>query len=505
MRRRDIQLLAAARQGDLGARIEVARRYLCGCDGFPQHLQLGLEYLAHPALRSHPQAQHVLVHSLPLHALLTHDLLPALRQVALLGDPQARERLALWQLTQPATWADALAGLAQPQDTAEPVPAAQAAAQFVRLSAAPGVDVARILPLAIEQALVSDDAPAAAWCLCLAARCLRPDAPGLAEITVRWLLQTAQGTPSSHPVPAAWIEAALQLRMAAGDPQASYVLGCALAGLPEAVTSQVAAACHVNLRKGLALLLRAADAGVTPAWMHLYRLSADQRSSVSNPTMARFFLERAAQHGEPAAQRVLGALLLRESETLGGNEQALQWLHQAGMQGDTWARRLMATLVLPVAGDPQAAAVVVQEIARSEPNLAARLAVARQFGLTKLEALTFDPASGLRAWGLVVGHNPHIRKQRLAAARAVPSLGASAMASLRHAAATSSSNGAAASFHQRGRLLQRWLARLGAQECDFFAQAPVGLLDALRRGPKWAWRVRADLRQALQCPVVHAS
>ena len=48
--------------------------------------------------------------------------------------------------------------------------------------------------------------------------------------------------------------------------------------------------------------------------------------------------------------------------------------------------------------------------AQRDPRLAVRIELARQFGLTKLEALCVDPVDGARPWGLVVGRNPFVAK-----------------------------------------------------------------------------------------------
>ena len=532
MRRQDLQLLAAARQGDLPARLEVARRYLSGTDGFARHVQTGLDYLQHQGLRNHLPAMRTVVDNLSLHELIERGLLSTRVQAAELDHAAAQAKLAAWRLTRPGGWADARcwlqrsagAGLSvhllgadnithdtcvqsEPPaiDATAPDADERAAMCFESLARAGVFDPGLLLGLAIQRAMVRDDAQRACWCLALAARCLPSASAGLAQAAVQVLALASRCGGPLTPVPVAWIEAALQRRAADGDPQAIYLLGCALSGLACGACGADALVNHGNLRKGLALLLRAADAGMTQSWMHLYRLSADHRSSVSNPPMARFFLEKAAQQGDAVAQRMLGALTLRESGSLAASEQALHWLHQAGAQGDALAHRLLATLVLPVTGEEQAATAALQAIGQAEPALAARLAVARQFGLTKLETLSFDPATSIRPWGLVIGINPHIRKQRLAAARAVPALNPAAMTALRTAAGLFGRDDRRAAqgpgdMQRRARSMQRLFERTGAQESSFFAQASANTLETLRQGPKWAWRMRSELRLALQCP-----
>jgi TPR repeat protein len=249
-------------------------------------------------------------------------------------------------------------------------------------------------------------------------------------------------------------------------------------------------------------LLRAADAGCDEAWLHLYRIHSDNRLSVANPQMARFCLEKAAARGVVEAQRRLGALVLRGASTLQETEQSLGWLHQASRQGDVHAQMLLRSLVLPLEGEDEEAEVAIAEVARLDPRLAARLRISREFGLTKLEALCFDPVSGLRPWGLVVGKNPFISQIRLSAPRAIPALTREALEHLRTVAEFFSRTGADSGRHEgdlrrRSSSQRRVFARLGLDETMFFAVASSVALDSFRLGTKWAYRVRQPLRLAL--------
>jgi TPR repeat protein len=231
-------------------------------------------------------------------------------------------------------------------------------------------------------------------------------------------------------------------------------------------------------------------------------LHADHRLSVANPQLARFFLEKAALRGQAQAQRKLGALMLREAANLGDAEQAIHWLHQAAGQGDDHALALLRSLVLPVAGSDAEAQFAVEQLRRHEPWLAARLGLARAFGLTKLEALCVDPVDGLRDWGLVVGRNPFIAQVRLSAPRAVPAVSDQALAQARQAAALfgrSAGEGLAAEGDLRARSSRqrRLFDRLGLDEAMFFADASAMTLESLRLGAKWAYRAREPLGLAL--------
>jgi TPR repeat protein len=256
------------------------------------------------------------------------------------------------------------------------------------------------------------------------------------------------------------------------------------------------------MRKGVALLLRAADAGCQEAWLHLYRMHADHRLSVANPQMARFCLEKAALSGQSEAQRKLGALILRGSASLSESEQAIHWLQRAARSNDAHAGHLLKSLVLPVLGCDTEANSAIDLVRRDDPWLAVRMELARHFGLTKAEALCVDPSQGIRPWGLVVGKNPFISQIRLSAARAIPAVSDAAMDVLQRAAIFfDRSKCDAPSFEgdlrRRTYRQRRAFDRHGLDETRFFATASSMTLEALRIGPKWAFRVKKPLRLAL--------
>ena len=235
--------------------------------------------------------------------------------------------------------------------------------------------------------------------------------------------------------------------------------------------------------------------------MDLYAMHADTRLSVGNPQMARFFLEKAAALGQAEAQRKLGALVLRAAATLAESEQAIGWLHAAAQQGDAHALRLLRSLLLPVAGEDAAAREAIEQVRRSDPWLTVRLGLARDFGLTKLEALSVDPVDGLRPWGLVVGRNPFIAQARLSAPRAVPAVSDQALQGLQRAAAFFAQSGGEGDafegdLRRRSVRQRRAFEKLGLNDDLFFAASST-VLESFRLGPKGAFRARAPLAMAL--------
>lgn len=518
MRRQDIRLLAMARSGDVQARCEVGRRYLLGADGFPRHLASGIEHLSHPSVALLPQAAQIVAECMTLDEIVQARMLGALQRAADAGLAIAQAKLGAWWL---ARHAGSGAGSALLQSAAvqghAPAQAALDDGRRVPATSGPGASLSAALQAlaqhklldagvvslaAAHEALQAGDLAAAGAALSAALTLCDPTPPELSELVVRAVEAAEAAGVTLVSLPASAVESLLEARATAGDRYAAYALGRALCGIDLGRMPAGAIAEGQNMRKGAALLLRAADAGCDEAWLHLYRIHSDNRLSVANPQMARFFLEKAALRGMAEAQRRLGALVLRAASTLQESEQALGWLHQAAQQGDDHAQLLLRSLVLPLEGEDEEADAAIAAVARTDPWLAARLRISREFGLTKLEALCFEPVSGLRPWGLVVGKNPFISQIRLSAPRAIPALTPQALDHLRSVAEFFSRAGADASRYEgdlrRRSLNQRRLfAKLGLDESMFFAVASSVALDSFRLGTKWAFRVRQPLRLAL--------
>ncbi len=517
MRRQDIQLLAQARQGDTAARCEVGRRYLLGVNGFPQHVATGLEYLRHPSLAGQPLPARILADALPLDQLMALQQAPALALAAADGCLAAQLKLGLWRALQADGRQDARRWLGAAATAGH----AAAAAAVAALAAAPAsqslvavlqplsdggdIDGPLLARLAAQQALQDGQLDHLVACLAAALALGHALDTELASLVVAAEQLADQQGRTLVGLPDDALRDSLELRAGQGDRAAAYTLGRSLSGiacpsLPLSVFAE-----QQNLRKGAAFLLRAADAGQDAAWLHLYRLHADHRSSVANPQLARFFLEKAALRGQAEAQRKLGALQLREASHLQDTEQAIHWLHQAADQGDGHATTLLQSLRLPLADEDSGEAelaLALEQVRRADPWLAQRLALARAFGLTKLEALSVDPVAGLRPWGLVVGRNPFIAQVRLSAPRAVPAVDAAALAVACRVAAffgQAQADAGAAEGDLRARSLRqrRLFDRLGLDEALFFSDASAMTLDTLRLGAKWAYRARQPLSEAL--------
>lgn len=514
MRRQDIQLIVSARQGDIAARCEVGRRYLLGVDGFPHHVATGVEYLNHPSVREMPQAARLMAEHLSLEELLRLQLEPALERAAAAGSAVALLKLSLVRLLLQRREADALRCMQQAADAgSEPAAGAlramaragagEGTAALLRaLAPATGIDAPAILRVAALRARDAGDLHTLQECLQASLALAEPGDVELEQLVADAVRLAEDSGRTLQGLPADALRQALESRANKGDREAAYALGRGLCGIAIPALDASVFEGEQNMRKGAAYLLRAADAGCDAAWLHLYRLHADHRLSVANPQMARYFLEKAAARGQAEAQRKLGALMLRDAASLADSEQAIHWLHLATGRGDAHAHTLLASLVLPVSGSDEEAARSIEELRADHPWLAARLELARRFGLTKLEALSVDPVEGQRPWGLVVGRNPFVTQTRLAAPRAVPALDAAALDAVRRAAALfgqSRQDALALEGDLRRRSLRqrRAFERLGLDEAMFFADANATTLEALRLGSKWAFREREPLGLAL--------
>lgn len=511
MRRQDVRLLALARQGDTTALCEVGRRYLLGVDGFPRYLDLGLDYLSHPSLASSVQATMVIADALSLAELVRRNLLIVLSTAANAGLVSARLKLGIWRtLTSPDS-AEAISVLVAAADAGCDM-AASALVAARESPSNPGIAILNALlafpSLEVQQAIVQ--------ALATAVRCR--DLDFVARVLRQALLLRFESTSeladgvcealsilqhrglSLMTYQSQRVEALLTLCVNRGNPAAALLLGRALCGINAASIPSSLLTARRNVRRGSALLLRAADAGYTEAWTLLYRLHANGHGPVANPQMARFFLEKAAEGGSANAQRQLGALLLRSATCLEEAEQGVQWLHMASSVGDPLARQLLSTLLLPCEGSDDEANSAIGAILDEDAWVAYRLRVARDFGLTKVEAINVDVVAGARAWGLVVLTPVPTSKSSIP--RVLPGLRPEALVNLRMAVEYFRRSGQTPASSDTGRRqrLQRLrfaLERRGIDESLFFVQANSSVLSARRVSSTWAFHSRLKIQAAL--------
>jgi len=517
MRREDIRLLAAARQGDATARCELGRRYLLGVPGFAQNISLGLDYLNYPAASQPIRAALIVAENLPLHEIIRVAQMPALRRSAFASSANALFKLGVHECLINTDLSEAQLLFRK----AAEVGSSAAHAALAAISQRPDQAVGEMLrnvdgidgicaEILIAQALSRTSKYSGGQVSeVLLSRLLEAAAsmPGKmnSDLTqaVASALSEAQHKPSFRLVGSAKrFGEILEEAANRGEADAALLLGHALCGLITGALNPWLLSPSQNMRKGAALLMRAADAGKQEAWLSLYRVHTDQSSSAANPSMARFFLEKAAVTGDPIAQRLLGILILRSSSQLHETEQAIFWIHKAAESSDQYSEQILRSLTLPVAGSESDATKAIDTIRRQDPWTARRLRTARDFGLTKQEALTVDILSGARSWGLVVGPNRFVTQIKMAAPRAVPALTHNAMGHLRRSMgfleqSRQDGTGFDGTLRQRSVRLRRMLQNNAFDEDLFFSQARSSDLEILRRGTKWAFKHRDLVRLAL--------
>lgn len=507
MRRQDIQLRLLAKQGDADARLKLGESYLAGTSGFVRNVPVGLSYLESAKQQASRAAAECVVQNLELQEILEFDQLDML-EIAAEHSDAARLKLAAWRLVcGDRSAAQALierchngtqqAVLLGKDQRASSVADVLQAIRALQPMSVPDV-VLRAAGAALEQGQL-DRTVQILGGLSEPYEALPHAVLQLVVEVVRYAEQHALPLTS---LSIGLVETALDRVANAGNVYACHALGRALAGIRCGDLPAERLVASPQLRKAAALLLRAADGGTAAAWLHLYRICADYRGSVANPLMARFCLEKAAQHGIPEAERRLGALELREATEIDAMEKALASLFKASRKGDAIAKVMLKSLVLPVQGNAAQAEEGILEVQRSSPVLAMRLRLARNFGLTKLEALSVNPASGKRAWGLVVDKNPFVMKMRLSEPRAIPAVSETALEWLDRSAVMFGTAGGEHGVTEaplRARALQqrRLFERLQLDEDLFFASATSQERDAIRVGTKWAQKQRQTLQMAL--------
>ncbi len=512
-----LRLIATARAGDHRARCAVAEHYLHGTGGFPKHLRLGVEYLDHPNIRSTQEANLLVARSLSLTELLDMDCLPRLRMAASLSDSSSLLKLAVWQaLTETqgeSVWPLLQRACQQKSPHAEMALNAWATGsgkdrslRLLSALASSGLigDASNVALRAANQSLASRDVDKAMHAFyCAAALVPSPDEKSARTLCGVFMLAKELNLDCKSRLDVGYIRRALELLSAEGESCATFILGRAYCHLPWGAVPCDAIVPEVNLRKGTALLLRAADKGHSEAWIDLHRLHSNSRSSVGNPNVAAFCLEKAATHGDRVAQRRLGAMTLRDATSIRGLEQGISLLHSANLQGDIYAKRMLESLVFPMDTDKDAAEEGLRLLRSKSPWLAARLRVARHFGLTRQEALSFCPISGARPWGLVVDKNPFLTQAHVCGPRAVPAISDEARRSLSEAISFFSSgsdqdrDAREALLKQRSLELRRTLRRHCIDGELYFAVVSSSISQTMKSGAKWAYRHRQLLADAL--------
>ncbi len=428
--------------------------YLQGVVDFPRNIKLALEYLSAPGLRGNMEVSILICSHLDLLEMIEYAQLEHLHRAAAQHKAARIQLMALLiirqELPQLGHWlerndAHACAEMRALLSARPDVDWGQA---LCKIAQRHGIAFMEILAAEAQAALHQGNYALAEERLSLVPAQAQSIPGAIHELIARMAALAQERGQRLHKIAFPLIEASLEHCAAASNRNACYLFGRMLAGLETGFVGAADAARATNLRKATALLLKAtalllkatalllkaADNGRAQAWMDLFYLCSDYRSSVGNPTMARFFLEKAAASGIAEAKRRLGALILKKARGIEQMEQGVSLLYESSIHGDRLASGIIKTLVLQVPSCEQEADSGIEEVQQIAPLLATRLRLARHFGLTKLEALSINPATAIRPWGLVVEKNPHVRKGKLSEPRAVPAATRKAIETIRDAA-----------------------------------------------------------------------
>ncbi len=501
MRLDDVRLRDAARAGEPKACIEIATRYFKGGGGLPQNFQLGLAYLQQLLHDNNTQVILLIAETAPLEILASHKYRSTLEEAARLGSTAARLKLGIWLMLRKADRDEGMQWIQQSGrcDPAWGLYHSDDAQEFAKaLHATKPVDVGDkvgfVLSVAHE-ALQESDVVDACFCIKVAVD-IAPQDDRIAEV-VSLAVQMAAAKHAELSLPVDLIESSLWDRSEQGDVEAQYSLGCALGGLQYGLLAPKQLVRRTKSRYATSLLMRAADAGKHDAWLDLAEMESDPTSTQANRTMSRFFLEKAAKSGVLQAQRKLGAALLKEATSVEKAEVGVHWLSQAAEHGDVDAAELLRTLILPL---PQLTTEyensVIGKVSAIDPELGARLSLARALHLTRHETMTFNAKPNIRSWGLYMrGTTKENPKGRL-----IPAVTPRMKSELQRASAFFSTTSVVenALIHQRSRAQRRVFKALAIPESNFFAKEIGRSWSHYGFGRHWAVRVEPLLNAAFE-------
>lgn len=161
-----------------------------------------------------------------------------------------------------------------------------------------------------------------------------------------------------------------------------------------------------NFKKAIRWLEQAGEQGLSQAWFALSRVYMKPEFSQRNIADAQVFLERAAVMGYREAQLECGHLAWRARRDHAGNDVlAVFWLQKAAAQDCPQAAGMLDKIAPHCDGllyTETGALGAQRDLSAVQPLLAARLALAALFQLTRAEALLLDIKAADRGHCLVV-------------------------------------------------------------------------------------------------------
>ncbi|WP_313570126.1 hypothetical protein [Comamonas terrigena] len=508
MKRENIRLRSLARSGDIDARMKLGGFYLEGTMDFPRNIKIALEYLSTPALKYKNETAKLICEHLDILEIIEHHQIENLR-IAAVTDKLSRIKLITLLIVRGEH--DELIYWTEKKDLVFCVNIKKHLSNIypgdyrqvlAYISTTYDIPTLSVVAAEAKSALVDGYYRRAEDIISLASSNTTSIPSSIYEIVTKIVTIAEENRQSIGKIPISLIEDSLEYSASANNKNSCYLLGRILAGLKTECIDSSNLSISLNLRKSIALLLKAADSGRSEAWLDLFYLCSDYRSSVGNPSMARFCLEKASFFGIAEAKRRLGVITLKDARSIEQMEMGLSLLYESSINGDSIAASIIKTLVFDVQGTENEADSGIAEVQQVSPLLATRLRIARYFGLTKLEALSINPATAIRPWGLVVDRNPYIKKGSLAEPRAVPAASRKAIECIRNAAMEFAPNGEIAellegSLRARSLKQRRLFQKINLQEHLFFSQANSSQRYSIRIGTRWAQNQKNFLNQVM--------
>lgn len=360
--REELALIRGARSGDAACQLALGRIYLRGSASLPLSLPTALHWLSRAATQGSDEACLLIGGAISYAdaAPCRDSVLPAYARASAAGLPQAAVVFARLLL--------------QPPAVADPVLRAQACR-------------------ALELLAARGDAGAAALCVQLR----HVPAPLRASAAPAPLPK--QRAPVARPG-----DEPLERAAATGDSDAQLALGLQLAGMDRC--GNRLAGVTVQFKRAIRWLTRAGEQGQADAWFALARIYGNGGCSQRSAAEAQACLERAAHLGHVQAQLECGLQAWRQRRDDEQQEvRALDWLQRAAAQGCAGAHAALARIAPQPAGTAWAAQLLprlTREQLAGQPLLAARVALAAQFHLSRAEALLLDVQAADRGHCLVV-------------------------------------------------------------------------------------------------------
>ncbi|WEF32385.1 hypothetical protein [Pseudoduganella chitinolytica] len=360
--REELALIRGARSGDAACQLALGRIYLRGSASLPLSLPTALHWLSRAARQGSADACLLIGGAIPYAeaARYRDSVLPAYARATAAGLPQAVRVFARMLL--------------QPPAVADPVQRAQACR-------------------ALEPLAARGDAEAAALC-----------------VQLRHIPAPAKAHPIPEPTPkqpasvTGRDQEPLARAGAAGDSGAQLALGLQLAGMDR--SGNRLAGVTVQFKRAIRWLTRAGEQGQADAWFALARIYGNGGCSQRSAAEAQACLERAAHLGHAQAQLECGLQAWRQRRDDAQHDvRALDWLQRAAAQGCAEAHAALSRIAPQPAGAAWAAQLaprLTREQLASQPLLAARVALAAQFHLSRAEALLLDVQAADRGHCLVV-------------------------------------------------------------------------------------------------------